>query len=113
MKSGDLNQVESEMATLERQLAALGQRRVQLLQEELRMAEAHVRSLGGGSVAVSVPVAARRGRVPAAVKARMGRPPKSAVSAPAAPSAAPATRRGKKRRRMSSEDVRNRLIDVV
>lgn len=103
MRSGDLEEINSAMLDL-------AQRRVEILREQLQVAEDFLDSLGGASVP-SIPVGARRrGPKPGAAKASPAAKPAAVVSVPSSGGGA---RKTKKRRRMSSEDVRTRLIDTI
>jgi len=102
MRSGDLEEINSAMLEL-------AQRRVEILRDQLQVAEDFLDSLGGAAVP-SIPVGARRrGPKPGAAKASPPVKPAAVVSA-----GVPASvKKGKKRRRMSSEDVRTRLMDTI
>tara|TARA_R110002096_G_scaffold147671_32_gene307947 strand:- start:6727 stop:7179 length:453 start_codon:yes stop_codon:yes gene_type:complete len=98
MNTGDIAQLDKDIARVENELSALLKRRVNLLEAELKAAQQQALAHSAGGV--SVP--ASRGTRSAAPKA-----------APTTVKSKPAAKKRGKRTRMSSEDVTNRTVETV
>lgn len=96
----ELAQLNREIARLENQLAALHQRRVDILESQLREAQMQAGQLAAGASAKP--------------KTRRGRPPASKSASKATKKkAAKKKRSGGRRKRMSSEAVTNAIVETV
>lgn len=102
----ELAQLSREISRLENQLAALHQRRVEILEAQLREAQMQAGQITAATTAV------RRGRPPASASTAAA-PAASADAAPKKKAAKKKTRRGGSRKRMSSAAVTTSILDVL
>lgn len=100
MKTGDMMELDQEITGLEKQLANMYKERMSLLESEMQSLRAKAESLSGASPRSTARSAAPG--VAAPVVARTGRKERKQISKP-----------GKKRSRMSTEEVERRLIETV